>query len=122
MKKNNAQVTKKPARVDSHRVRLLIGEAERPNGGYVYRWTDKNQKRHAIYANSLEELREKEAHVVADELDGIRQEKKLLTVNELFKLWNELKRGLKDSTQKNYIYMYEAFVKDTFGKDLQAPV
>lgn len=116
MKKNNAQVTKKPARVDSHRVRLLTGEAERPNGGYVYRWTDKNQKRHAIYANSLEELREKEAHVVADELDGIRQEKKLLTVNELFNLWNELKRGLKDSTQKNYIYMYEAFVKDTFGK------
>jgi len=112
----NKQNKKKPARIDSHRIRLLTGESERPNGGYVYRWTDKNQKRHAIYANSLEELREKESQTVADELDGIRQDKKLLTVNELYKLWGELKRGLKDSTEKNYLYMYEAFVQDTFGK------
>lgn len=33
-----------------------------------------------------------------------------------FKLWVELKRGIKDSTFKNYIYMYEMFVMPTFGK------
>ncbi len=35
---------------------------------------------------------------------------KALTVNNCFKLWVELKRGIKDSTFKNYIYMYEMFV------------
>jgi hypothetical protein len=28
----------------------------------------------------------------------------------------KLKRGIKDSTYKNYIYMYEMFVKPTFGQ------
>lgn len=36
--------------------------------------------------------------------------------NDLFDLWVQVKRGVKDSTMKNYIYMYEMFVKPTFGK------
>lgn len=116
MNKTNQPIPNRSSRVDSRRVRLKTGEAERSNGGYVYRWTDNRQRRHAIYAPTLEELREKEAQAVVDEVEGIRQDKKQLTVNELFDLWNELKRGIKDSTQKNYIYMYEAFVKNTFGK------
>ena len=39
------------------------------------------------------------------------------TVNEMFDLWCQLKRGIKDSTFKNYIYMYELFVKPSFGKN-----
>lgn len=37
-------------------------------------------------------------------------------MNDVYELWCQLKRGIKDSTMKNYIYMYELFVKPTFGK------
>ena len=48
--------------------------------------------------------------------DGIRPDKKMMTVNDLFDLWKNLKRGLKDSTFQNYIYMYDCFVRPGFGK------
>ena len=38
-----------------------------------------------------------------------------MTVNDMFDMWKELKRGLKDNTFSNYIYMYNTFVRDTFG-------
>ena len=48
--------------------------------------------------------------------DGIKTDVKALSVNDVFDLWCNLKRGVKDSTMKNYIYMYEMFVRPTFGK------
>lgn len=51
-----------------------------------------------------------------DRHDGIKTNVKNITVNDLFDLWVQVKRGVKDSTMKNYIYMYEMFVKPTFGK------
>ena len=38
------------------------------------------------------------------------------TVNEMFDLWCDLKRGIKDNTFQNYKYMYNMFVKPGFGK------
>lgn len=112
---NNKKKTK--ARYDSKHIRLQKGEAERPQGGYVYRWTGKDGKRHAVYEMTLEKLRIREEEIAADARDGIRQDKASLTVNELFELWAQLKRGIKDSTMKNYLYMYEMFVKPSFGKN-----
>jgi hypothetical protein len=81
------------------------------NGTYEYRWTTQDGIRHSIYAPTLEQLREQEEKVVVDKHDGIKTDVKALTVNDLFKLWRDLKRGIKDSTFKNYIYMYEMFVQ-----------
>lgn len=53
--------TKGQKRKDKDRIVLKAGESQRPNGTYDYRWTGKDGKRHAVYAKSLEELREKEA-------------------------------------------------------------
>ena len=103
-------------RFDSNRVRLKTGETEKTNGGYEYRWTGKDGKRHSIYAPTLERLREMELELEIDKRDGIKADIKTLTVNDCFKLWKELKRGVKDSTFQNYIYMYELFVMPTFGK------
>ena len=36
-------------RMDSNRVRLYTGESQRPNGTYMYRWTDAEGKRHALF-------------------------------------------------------------------------
>ena len=104
-------------RYDSNRTRLKTGESQRPNGTYVYRWTTADGKRHATYAPTLKELRIQEEQIVVDKYNGIRTDKKNLTINEMFELWCQLKRGIKDSTFKNYIYMYELFVKPTMGKN-----
>ena len=53
--------TKGQKRKDKDRIVLKAGESQRPNGTYDYRWTGKDGKRHAVYAKTLEELREKEA-------------------------------------------------------------
>ena len=102
----NQRKTTKPTsvRLDNHRVRLRTGESQRKNGSYVYRWTTQDGIRHSVYASSLELLREQEEQIVVDKHDGIKTDVKALTVNDLFQLWRELKRGIKDSTFKNYIY------------------
>lgn len=104
-------------RFDDKRIRLQKGETQRPNGSYAFRWTTPDGKRHSVYAPNLEELRELEKLVIVDEHDGVKTDVKSITVNEMFKMWCQLKRGIKDSTMKNYIYMYEMFIMPSFGKN-----
>lgn len=103
-------------RKDSKNRVLKEGEYERSNGTYEFKWRDKKSKRHSIYAKSLEELREKEIDVLKDVLDGIREDKKNITVNDLYYRWVQLKRGLKHNTFMNYQYMYTQFVEDYLGR------
>ena len=103
-------------RKDKDRIVLRTGEGERPNGTYEYRWTDRQGKRHRVYAKTLQELREKEADILKDKCDGIKAEARHVTVNDLFDLWKQLKRGLKNNTLENYLYMYSMFVRPGFGK------
>ena len=110
VKKKNA------VRTDSKRARLQTGETQRDNGTYNYRWTSQDGNRHAIYAPTLKELREKEAQVMIDQNDGLKSDAKSMTVNSVYELWKDIKRGVKDSTMKNYMYMYETFVMPTFGR------
>ena len=105
----------KEKRRDRSRVILTTGEFQRPNGTYQYGWTDGNGKRHVIYAKTLDELREKESKISRDKVDGIKSESRFMSVNDMFEKWKELKRGLKDNTFSNYIYMYNTFVHDDFG-------
>ena len=85
-------------------MRLRTGESERKEGGYCYRWTDDIGKRHAVYAPTLNDLREQEEQIAADRHDGIKANARDITVNDMFDLWCQIKRGIKDSTFKNYIY------------------
>ena len=78
-------------RKDKDRIVLRKGESQRSNGTYHYCWTDRGGKRHFIYAPTLEELREKEATIEKDKLDGIKAEARYVTVNEMFDLWCPLK-------------------------------
>ncbi len=103
-------------RKDKARVILRKGELQRPNGLYQYAWTDGNKKRNFVYAKTLDELREKEEMISKDISDGIKTEARYTTVNELFDLWIDIKRGLKNNTFENYKYMYETFVRCTIGK------
>ena len=102
-------------RKDSKNRILKEGEYERSNKTYEFKWTDKTGKRHSIYAKTLEELREKEIDILRDTLNGIKVNGKNLTVNDFYKKWESLKRGLKNNTFQNYKYMYNQFAKDQIG-------
>ena len=104
-------------RKDKSRVVLKTGEGQRNNGTYYYRWQDRKGKRHYLYAKSLPELREKEKEVQKNKFDGIKIEGKYVTVNDLYELWKQMKRGLKNNTFEGYIYMYEMYTKEDIGKN-----
>lgn len=102
-------------RKDSKNRVLKTGEIERKQGNYQYSWgTGKNRR--FIYAQSLKELREKEADISRDLNDGLRTDNINLTLNDMYNVWVDLKKGLKPNTLNNYKYMYDHFVKDSLGK------
>ncbi len=103
-------------RKDSHRIVLKKGEYQRTNGTYAYRWTDGKGKRHEVYARDLDDLRAKEKEIDADTNEGIKVEARYVIINEMYDLWVQLKRGIKDNTFENYKYMYNTFVRTSFGK------
>lgn len=102
-------------RKDKSRAVLRTGESQRADGTYQFRWTDSNHKRFCVYAKTLDELRYKEEQIKKDKSDGIKAEARYTTVNEVYELWKELKRGLKNNTFENYKYMYETFVRHQIG-------
>lgn len=103
-------------RMDKNRKVLRKGESQRADGTYDYRWTTRNGKRHSVYAKTLDELREKEEQILKDKSDGIKAEASRVTLDDLFELWCDLKRGLKDNTFQTYKYMYTQFVSPDLGK------
>lgn len=103
-------------RKDSKNRVLKSGETERKQGGYQYRWNTDDGKRHYIYSASLKELRKKEKTIIHDMDDGIRTNNLNLTLNDMYKIWADIKKGLKPNTFNNYQYMYDHFVKESLGK------
>lgn len=102
-------------RKDKARTVLKTGEVQRKNGTYQYSWMDGQLKRRFIYAKTLADLREKEKNILKDKCDGIKTEARYTTVNDLFDLWLNLKRGLKNNTLENYKYLYNTFVRPVIG-------
>ena len=103
-------------RKDSKGRVLKENESQRKDGSYCYRWRTSDHKRHVVYAKTLDELRDKEQAVLRDKSDGIRSDAKQVALNDVFDLWVQLKKGLKENTFQNYLYMYEQFVRDDLGQ------
>lgn len=116
MLSSKAKKGKSNRRLDKDRLTLRKGETQRADGRYDYRWTSLDGKRHTVYANTLDELRAKEEQITVNQHDGIKSDCLKLTVNNVFDMWCELKRGLKDNTFQNYKYMYNMFVRPGFGR------
>lgn len=103
-------------RYDSNRVKLRTGEYQKADGHYEYRYTVFGKK-YSVYAKNLETLREKESEIQS--LETAKQAKfdsRTTTLNDVFFLWKELKRGLRPNTFQNYCYMYEQYVQDGLGR------
>ena len=97
---------------------LRKGESQRRSDGrYVYTYTDPLGRRKYVYAQDLVALREKEAQLMKDQMDGLDiYVAGKATVNFVFERYMSLKNNLKPTTKSNYLYMYDRFIRDTFGK------
>lgn len=101
-------------RKDSKGRVLQTGEYERPNGTYEYRYKDRLGKYRVIYAPNLQELRTREKEILKLTLSG-RDSCGTLTVNDIYAVWLQLKKSLKDNVFQNYVYLYEHWCRDTIG-------
>ena len=59
------------ARKDNKGRALRKGESQRTDNTYVYTYTDPFKKRRFVYARDLQTLREKEADLIKNQLDGL---------------------------------------------------
>lgn len=104
-------------RKDSRGYALKKGESQRKDGRYMFRYTTIHGEHRAVYAKDLAELRKKEVKIrrsIEDGLDPDRAER--ITLNELFDEYISQKYDLKQSTRTNYKYMYNHYVRESFGK------
>lgn len=97
---------------------LRKGEVQRSSDKrYMYTYTDPMGRRKFIYANDLAELREKEAKLMKDQLDGLDlYVAGKASVNDTFDRYISTKYNLRESTKSSYLYTYDHYVRDTFGK------
>lgn len=96
---------------------LRTGETYRADGRYCYAYTDRNRVRRYVYAKSLQELRAKEKELLVKYEQGLDAfAAKKITLNDCFDRYISQKYNLKETTKANYIYMYNHFVRKTFGQ------
>ena len=94
---------------------LKQGEGQRKNGTYDYRYTDAKGKRCFIYAKSLDDLREKEAAIQRDLMDGVGGAAAEKTVAELVDSYINLRRSLKQNSMRAYSSAVNRIHADPFG-------
>lgn len=106
------------ARKDSRGYALRTGESQRKDGRYSYSYSV-DGKRCVVYAKTLVELRNKEKKIIRDKEDGIDPNAAdRMTLNQLYDRFIAQKYDLKEHTRVNYMYMYNHFVRPTFGKKI----
>lgn len=105
------------ARKDNKGRNLKVGESQRSDGRYMYRYVDgRTGKRVTIYDTDLAALREKERQIARDQEDGLVTDQgvKKLTVNALFERYMQAQE-LAESTRTNYLATWKNHVQDTIG-------
>ena len=92
---------------------LRKGETQRScDGKYVYTYTDVEGKRRSIYSKDILELREREAKLIKDQLEGVDvYAAGNSTINFVFDRYIAIKSELRNTTRKNYKYMYDRLQK-----------
>lgn len=116
-------------RKDSKGRVLRNGEVQRPDGKYMFRYTDSSGKRQTLYSWKLVStdkvpegkrcvaaLRDMIQVVQKDLLDDIRTyESATITVDDLFRSFMDMRVDLKETTRCSYITLYEKHVSDVMG-------
>lgn len=106
---------------------LRDGELQRPDGRYMFRYTDSLGERQTEYSWRLVEtdahpagkkkdisLREKEAMIQKDLLDGINTAGGSVSLNELFERYLRTKRGVTQNVKDNYEMIYNKHIRTSY--------
>jgi integrase len=106
------------ARKDGKGRALRKGEHYRKSDGrYSYGYTDMFGKRKFIYSNNLSKLREREEQLIRDQMDGLDvYVAGSVNINYVFDRYLSTKSELRSTTKSNYIYTWDHFIRDGFGK------
>ena len=115
-------------RRDSKNRILRPGESQRADGRYMYRYTDSNGKRHAVYSWTLTDkdfapkgkkrglsLRAQEKQIEFDLLSQVVPNGNNLTVLGLAEAYTSLRTGVRNSTRAGYKTVLNVLRKDPFG-------
>ena len=95
---------------------LKNGESERPKEKrFVFRYKDVRGKTRSFYAKTLGELREKEAKIQRDILNGIDYAAGEITVLELVERYLAQKRNVRYNTKVGYNFVINLLQKQDFG-------
>lgn len=108
---------------------LRNGEVQRPDGKYMFRYTDGTGKRRAVYSWKLvntdklkegqrgsQSLRDKEKRILKDLDDKIKtNDAEHTTVDDLFNQFMDIRKDLKESTRCCYNDIYNKHIKPSFG-------
>ena len=107
---------------------LRPGESQRADGRYMYRYTDSNGKRHAVYSWTLTDkdfapkgkkrgtsLRAQEKQIEFDMLNQVVPNGNNLTVLSLAEAYTSLRAGVRSSTRAGYKTVLNVLRKDPFG-------
>lgn len=110
--------SKTKARKDNLGRVLQNGETQRKTDGlYCYTYYDVYGIRRYVYSKELLELRKKEKELLRSSMDGLdAYTADRCTLNDAFDRYMTSKNNLRETTRTNYEYMYDHFVRDTFGK------
>lgn len=103
-------------RKDSKGNILKLGEYEKKNGLYEYRYKNQDEKWCSVYADSINQLRALKYIIYMKESVCIREDLRNMTLNDQFNMWIETKVHLRDSTKDNYRYTYANYIKNGLGK------
>ena len=108
---------------------LRNGEVQRPDGKYMFRYTDSSGKRRAVYSWKLvstdklkegqrdsQSLREKEKHILKDIDDNIKtSDAEHTTVDDLFRQFMDIRKDLKESSRCCYNDIYRKHIEPVLG-------
>ena len=107
---------KNAIRYSKDHVRLKAGEYQKADGSYEYRYTVFGRS-FSFYSKTLESLREKEAQITSQQNEYRKTHLgRTLTLDSLFDLWRQLKRGIRDRTLQHYCDTYQRYVMNSIGR------
>ena len=105
------------ARKDNRGYALRTGEYQRSDGRYAFAYTNLKGERHTIYEKNLADLRAREKKILREIEDGLDpRAAERITLNELYDKYIGQKYDLKETTKGAYVYCYDRYVRESFGK------
>lgn len=122
-------------RDDKGRV-LHNGETQRPDGRYMFRYTDGYGERHTIYSwklvstDKLKEgkkdspaLRDQEKQIQRDIVDNINtSDANRITIDDLYNQFMDIRKDLREATRASYRGLYKRYIKPAMGNEVVAKV